>query len=1007
MKALDRSDVPFRRSLQTKVLVGVLLGLAMMLSAVLLVFYAQGYALLLERERALTSSATQRLAAEMGQQLALAEGIAATMANLGEILPRDAELWQRLLPPLIDLEDRGSLIAGGGLWPEPGAFTPGVDRRSFFWGRGADGKLQFYDDYNRHDGPGYHQEEWYVPARFQRPGRCYWSRSYQDPYTGEPMITCTVAMHRDGVFIGASTIDLRLSGLQHFLGDRGFALQGYAFAVDRNGVFITVPQGFAATDARGVGTSAALALGGMALELPDFSELADFLRPPPPDGDPGAIGELAAKIDQAGTAIDASEALRIAEQLSDQGAEFARVRQGTLAHDAFLHEPVLVTALHFPGMHWQLAVVQPARLVQDAALAVVSRVMGMLSIAIVLVTFMAGSLVRHALVAPIRRMAYQLMASRPGNATARLDVSRDDELGLLARKFNAYADQLAASHEDLRASAQQFKAVTELQHDALVQINDDGLIMTLNRSGEQMFGWREDEVRGQHFRCLLPWDPRTEALQSDPDDTQSSRAASRILELSAHRRDGREFPADVSVSYWHGSMGGIYNIQVSDVTERRRAEEQVRLLATHDTLTGLPNRALFNDRLQQAALHSLRTRSSLALLFLDLDHFKLANDSLGHSIGDSLLRAVATRLRACVQATDTVARLGGDEFAVLLPDLDDAASAAAVATSIIDAIGKPFDVEGQRIQVGVSVGVTLCPNDDRDAEQLLRKADLAMYHAKAEGRNTYRFYTERLHVELLERKALMDELARALQRREFVLHYQPILTLADGRVESVEALLRWNHPALGQVAPDRFIPLAEMSGLIVGIGQWVIDEALRTLAQWDREGAPPLRVAINLSLAQFRDPGLLDGLQSALAQHQIAPARVDLELTETVLMHDRDSGIATMRALRQIGVGLAIDDFGTGYSSLAHLKQFPVQKLKIDKSFVHDVAEDPESAAICRAVVGLGLNLGLQLVAEGVESAADLALVRDLKCEYAQGFYFSRPLPRAQVLDWIRARRPA
>ena len=996
--------VPFRRSLQLKVLVGVLLGVAMMLSAVLLVFYAQGYQLLRERESALASSAAQRLASEMGQQLALAEGVAASLANLGELLPKDAALWQALIPNLIDLEQHGDLIAGGGIWPEPGAFAPGVARRSFFWGRNADGRLAYYDDYNRADGPGYHQEEWYVPARYQRPGQCYWSRSYQDPYTGEPMVTCSVPMWHAAQFTGVSTVDLRLSGLQQFLANRGSALHGYAFAIDRNGVFITIPQGFGRETGHSLRPSAALALGGMASELPEFAELADFLRPQPALADTPALSERAQALDAASPAIDASEALRIARQLADAGSSAAVVRQGTLATDAFLHEPVLVTALQFPGNHWQLAVVQPARLVHEAVMAVIVRVTLALALAILVVIVGAGWMVRQYLVAPIRTMAHQLALAEPA-AGVQLDARREDELGLLARVFNTYANQLASSHEQLLASARQFKSVTELQHDALIQMDDDGLIRTLNRSGEQMFGWREAEVCGQYFHRLLPWDPRNEALETPSEGAYGNRVASRILHLSARRRDGSEFPADVSVSYWRGPDGGLYNIQISDETERRQAEAQVRQLATHDTLTGLPNRALFNDRLQQATLQCVRNEGLLALLFLDLDHFKLANDSLGHTVGDALLKAVAQRLQGCVDAGDTVARLGGDEFAILLPEPGEPAAAAALAARVIEVIGLPFDLDGQRVHVGVSVGVTLCPNDDVDAEQLLRKADLAMYHAKAEGRNTYRFFTERLHVELLERKALLDDLARALNQREFVLHYQPVMNLRLGRVDAIEALLRWQHPTLGLVGPDRFIPLAESSGMIVALGSWVIERAIHDLAELDRSAGEPLRLAINLSLVQFRDADLVHTVQRALAAAALPAARIEFELTESVLMDDRDRGIHTLTRLRELGVGLVIDDFGTGYSSLAHLRQFPVQKLKIDKSFVRGVATDAGAAAICRSVVGLGHNLGLQVVAEGVESAADLGCIRELQCEYAQGFYYSHALPLAELQRWLAQAR--
>jgi diguanylate cyclase (GGDEF)-like protein/PAS domain S-box-containing protein len=1014
MGEAGRVAVPFRRSLQLKVSLGVLLALAVMLAVVLVVFYLRGYELLEARERALTSSAAQRLAGEMGQQLALAEGVAASLANLGELLPRDPELWRTLVPRLIDIEPHPHLIAGGGLWPEPGEFRAGVERHSFFWGRDADGKLKFFDDYNAASGPGYHQEEWYVPARHQRDGRCYWSRSYQDPYTFEPMVTCTVPMRRDGRFLGVSTIDLRLSGLQRFLDERAVALQGYAFAVDRSGIFLTLPPVARA----GASTSAAATTGPPSIgaplridalerELPDFGALASFLREREVAEEGAEVGALAAGIDVATPAIEAAEARLIAEQLRDPGTGAPRLVQTKIERDPFLNEPVLVTVLRIPAVHWQLAVVQPARVVREAVLSVLARMAGALVVGIVAVAALAGWAVRRTLVMPIRSMASQLAAAEGAGVPGRVEVRGTGELDFLAGRFNDYADQLAESHAELLASAQQFRAVTELAHDALLQIDEEGWILSLNRAGEQIFGYAESDVVGKHFQMLLPWDPRSDpAIEgdvvagADDGDHGASRAARRMLELSATRRDGSEFPAEVSVSFWRGPRRAIYNIQVRDVTDRRRVEEQVRLLATHDALTGLPNRTLFQDRLGQAVEASRRDGSPLAVLFLDLDHFKLANDSLGHGIGDSLLRAVADRLRESARAGDTVARLGGDEFAVLLPDLASPGVAVTVAHRVLETIGRDFEVEGNSVRVGVSIGATLCPDDDVDADQLLRKADMAMYHAKAEGRNTFRFFTERLQAELVERKQLLDLLAMARDRGELELHYQPILALGSHELHGLEALLRWRHPRLGLVEPDRFVGLAEQSGLIVDIGEWVFAQALADLASWDAAGLPRLRMAINLSLAQFRDPDLVERLADGLASAAIAADRVELELTESVLMHDVESGLEILRRLRELGVGLAVDDFGTGYSSLSYLNRFPVQKLKIDRSMVQGVAAERETAAICRSVIGLGHNLGLALVGEGVERTEDLDFLRLHGCDFAQGFHFSPARPIGEVRDW-------
>ena len=1001
MSVGPRTAVPFRRSLQTKVMAGVFAGMLALIGVVLLIFYWRGYELLMAREQAQATSATLRLGEEIRQQLTLAEGVAASLANLGERAPHDESLWRSLIPHVLDLEQRAELIAGGGLWPEPGEFTAGVDRRSFFWGRNASGKLEYFDEYNDPAGPGYHREEWYVPARYQSPGRCYWSRSYQDPYTNEPMVTCTVAMRDGSEFTGVSTVDLRLAGLQRFVAERGSALSGYAMVIDRNGVFITLPPAFdGQQQIERLGES--MSVERLAGEVPQFGSMATFLSESE-IGTGNDLAGIAEEIAAAAAEIDPDEAQRIVSQLADAGDSEVQVRQLMLEVDPFLGEPVLATVLIFPNTHWRLALVQPSRLVHEAVLSVLTPVAWPLALAIALVVFIAAFAARHALVNPIRKMAAQLRDSEDADTPGQVDVPGGDELGLLAGTFNLYAERLAQSHERLRASADQFRSVTALAHDALIQVDDAGTIISVNPAGERTFGLPAKDLHGRPLNELMSGDPRTDVLSTVVGATEArkTRSAARVRELDARRCSGETFPAEVSVSYWRGETGGVYNIQVRDVTERRQAEEQVLRLATHDTLTGLPNRVLFQDRLQQAIQQSTRTGRILALLFLDLDHFKLANDSLGHAVGDTLLRAVAERLLACVGSEGSVARLGGDEFAILLPTQVEASESAEMAGRIIAALEPMFNLDGHRLQVGVSIGVTLCPNDGTDADQLLRKADLAMYDAKAQGRNTYRFFTESLRTELLERSAMLQDLKQAALCDQLTLHYQPIISTRSGRVLSVEALLRWQHPQRGLVGPDEFVPLAERSGLIVPIGQWVIDRALGELIELSGPDDRMLRLAVNLSLAQFADPGLVDWLASCLRKHGVEPERLELELTETALLHDLEHGLKTMEELRQLGVSLVIDDFGIGYSSLAYLKRFPVEKLKIDRSFILGVADDAESATICRAVIGMGRNLGLLLVAEGVENQSDLDFLCEQGVDYVQGYYYTAALPAQALRTWM------
>jgi diguanylate cyclase (GGDEF)-like protein/PAS domain S-box-containing protein len=443
-----------------------------------------------------------------------------------------------------------------------------------------------------------------------------------------------------------------------------------------------------------------------------------------------------------------------------------------------------------------------------------------------------------------------------------------------------------------------------------------------------------------------------------------------------------------------------------EIAERRQAEDRVMHLANHDALTGLPNRRLLIDRLGQALALAHRDRQHVAVLFMDLDRFKTINDSLGHMIGDALLQTVARRLSGALREGDTVSRLGGDEFVVVLPNLDHPKAAEKVALKLIEALAPPIELGGHELRVSASIGISLFPEDGNDTETLLRNADSAMYHAKDMGRNNYQFFLEQMNVTVAERLRLENDLHRALARQEFELHYQPRVSLANGAICGVEALIRWRHPERGLILPEHFIPVAEDTGLIVPIGEWVVRESCRQGKAWSTAGLPPIPVAINLSPRQFRQSDLVDTVSRALEQHGWPSSLLELEITEGVLMQQTSDTLKTLEALHRLGVGLAIDDFGTGYSSLSYLKRFPVDFLKIDRSFVRDIAVDPDDASIVTAIIGLAHSLGLTVVAEGVENAGQLAFIRDAGCDEAQGRHISHPIPADQLAAWVLANRP-
>jgi len=449
-----------------------------------------------------------------------------------------------------------------------------------------------------------------------------------------------------------------------------------------------------------------------------------------------------------------------------------------------------------------------------------------------------------------------------------------------------------------------------------------------------------------------------------------------------------------------GEIAGVIAL-IRDITQRKAAEQQIEYQAYHDALTGLANRRLFQEHLSLALALAQRREKTVAVLFLDLDHFKVVNDSLGHSVGDSLLQQVATRLKNAVREGDTVARVGGDEFTIVLQELTEPQDAAIVAQKVLRTIAAPMDVDGHRLLVTTSIGITLFPTDGEDAETLLRNADAAMYRAKAEGRNTYQMSTRELSRTTQERMTVESGLHLALEAGEFQLMYQPQIDVESTQVVGMEALLRWRHPQRGLILPDEFIRVAEERGLILAIGDWVLRQACLDVRRFHERGLPHFRVAVNLSARQFRDPSLASTVESALRDSGVPAETLELEITETMAMENVHLTMATLELFRRAGVNIAIDDFGTGHSSLSYLKRFPIDALKIDRSFVSDLPESFEDAAIVSSVIQLANGLGMRVVAEGVEKSEQLDFLREAGCREVQGFYFSYPAPVDQLLTLI------
>jgi diguanylate cyclase (GGDEF)-like protein len=637
-----------------------------------------------------------------------------------------------------------------------------------------------------------------------------------------------------------------------------------------------------------------------------------------------------------------------------------------------------------------------------------------------------GALASRSLVRPIVALRYATERAGEGDFTAVLDSTRGDEIGDVARAFDGMLGRL----RDYRSQAE---AHQESLEDHVARLRESQKQLADAQHLAHIGSWELDLEKGllsgsDEFRAILglPDDdvPLAPGLALDAvhaDDRKGLEAAIRtcVSERSILRLDCRVALADAETHIVHlqaelrtdsegrpVSLGGT----MQDVTERKRSEEQIRFLAYHDSLTGLGNRLLCTERLDLAITQARRQDRLLGVLFIDLDRFKRINDTLGHSLGDSLLQGVADRVVASVRETDwigrnesssSISRLGGDEFTVIVGGLQDAQDLGKVARRISAALTRPFSLGGHEVVISCSIGISVFPDDGLDSESLLRNADAAMYHAKEQGRDNYQFYTESMNEVSLRRLLIENKLRRALEREEFELHYQPKVSLSTGEVTSVEGLLRWREPETGLISPGVFIPIAEETGLISPIGDWVLREACRQIAEWSRAGMS-LPVSINLSTHQFRSSELANQIIGTLERFDVDPALLELEITESTIMHDPDSVVADLLRLREAGLRISVDDFGTGYSSLSYLKELPVDALKIDRSFIHEIETDPDAAALAASIVSMGRALGLRVIAEGVEKEAQRDMLAEWGCDEMQGFLFSPAVPAAVLPSKLR-----
>ena len=653
-------------------------------------------------------------------------------------------------------------------------------------------------------------------------------------------------------------------------------------------------------------------------------------------------------------------------------------------------------------------------------------------VALILALGIASRLQRPISTPLLRLVATAGAVSNANDYSIRATAWSRDEFGVLVSAFNEMLAQIQKRDGELRRHREQLEATvaertaelllanTQLRRaeekyraifeDAIVgifQATPEGRPLSINRAMAQIHGYDSPEQLIAEVSNVVDQLFVRPSEMEELAQTLRTKGIVRDVELEFYRRDRSKRWVLANIRGICDAPGHLTLIEgtIEDITDRKQAEERVQFLAYYDALTGLPNRTLLQDRMSTALAGARRRHERVALLFLDLDRFKNINDSLGHSFGDKLLQDVAGRLKKRARGQDTVARIGGDEFLIAMTGIRDIADAAIAVERIMDAMSEDFVIQGRRFNVSCSIGISIFPEHGLDAETLIKNADAAMYSAKESGRAAFRFFTDAMNAQVVERLTLEHNLRVALKNEELFLNYQPQADLASGEIVGMEALLRWQHPTLGLIPPDRFIRVAENTGLIVPIGEWVLRTACATVRRWQDQGIPTVPVAVNVSAVQFRQEEFPSVVKRVLQETKLDARYLQLELTESLLLGQGEGILPLLRQLKSTGVKLAIDDFGTGYSSLSYLRHFPVDKLKIDRSFVKAVVTDADDAAITAAIISMGRSLNLKVIAEGVEDEGQMSFLRAHGCDEIQGYYFSKPLSAEEAGDKLRYAR--
>lgn len=837
------------------------------------------------------NQANSRVISELERHTVLSATLVQVMANVAENLPNDISLYHTLIPKIINHKGAQTYITGGGIWPAPYRFNKNVERHSFFWARNSFKKLVFYNDYNLQQGNGYHHEEWYVPTTYLLEDAVYWSKSYTDPYSLEAMVTVSAPLIKQKKNIGVATIDLKLQGLQALLKQVADAFDGYAFALDRNGTFLSYPNIEEVMSTKN-DIQSFINYQDLAKKIPEFSPFVEILNntkyvtQQQTIQSKNSIDRLANKLTMESPQINKQEAQLIATSIHYPRRNYTNSSSNTInlliEKDPLINQRAFVAITEMPDTYWKIITVMPYSKGVEKVSATYQRLMLSTLIALLLTIFIIWLFIRYIVTNPISSLAKQVQFQLDNNsATITLfNTSTKGELRALVNIFNLRTNQLLNS------------------------------------------------------------------------------------------------------------------------------QKKIEKLAHFDTLTGLPNRlSLINCLMAELAIGN-KEQGYGALLFIDLDNFKRINDSLGHNIGDDLLVHLAKRFIDCVNKEDIVARLGGDEFVVLIMRKYTYArklthDATSTAQKLVDVMKAPILLNGQPHHMTISIGITIFANQNCHSNELLRQADTAMYHAKDKGKNCFCLFNIDMQENAYRRIEIEEALRLALKERKLFLLYQPQVD-AKGNCLGVEALTRWRHPEKGMLPPSEFVHIAEKYGLILELGEWVLETACAQLRRWSDENIPINNISINVSPEQFRDINFVSCIRKTIAKYQLKPEQITLEITEGVVIDSIKDTIYKMKLLNSFGVQLAIDDFGIGYSSLRYLTELPINQLKLHQSFTREIINQPKNAMIVNTIVNMAKHLQFDLIAEGVEDKQQLVKLIEQGCEKFQGFYFSKPQTATEISDYVK-----